>query len=196
MSFLVRLPDMHSRTPETEAERNEAVRKFSRIWIDLQIEGHRGQEKENEPWAKAVVGRIKEPTRYNFVGWKYEKTESRYGLTEETLVGGDTEKRKKEWLTDKNLMYDEGSWTAYIQCDTHQSSNPNHRQRCRHAFSLRPRINAHVTVNYDAEHLKDWKSIQQKLTVLLYGFIVGNNDQSAYSPDSSAQQCAFLRQAN
>lgn len=182
MSFLARLPDMQGKTPENAKERMDAVFKFSRTWIDFQIEDHRGSQKPDLPWAKMVVGRIKEPNSYfDTVGWHYEKTGTRFGLTEENLVGADEDSRKRAWISDKNLMYDQEAWTAYIQCETYQMK-PRHRQRCRHSFSLRPRINAHVTVHYDAEHLKDWRKIQEDLAALLYGFV--------YTDAPSRQQVA------
>lgn len=170
-SLMVRLPDMSPRTPETEAERSEAIRRVnSKNWIDVQVEGHRG--KDETPWAKAVTGRIQEGVKAEKrIGWHYEKSGSKFGLVEEVLVGAPQDIREKSWQLDRNLMYDEGTWSTYIQCNTNELKH-RMRQRCRQAFSLKPKINAHVTVNYDGEHLKDWKIIQVKLSQLIYGFTV------------------------
>lgn len=169
ISLLVRLTDMSPETPGNRAEREKAIRDYDkRVWVDVQIEGHGAPE---DPWAKAVVERIKDYTsKDRWIGWKYEMAGSRYGLTEELLVGGDKDRRKKRWGQDKSLMYDEGVWSTYIQCDTNEIKY-NMRHRCRQSFSLKPKINAHVYVEYDSINLKDWKIIQERLSQLIYSFV-------------------------
>lgn len=177
-SLLVRLPGMSPRTPETEAERSEAIKRANTNWIDVQVEGSRGG-KEETPWVKAVAGRIRDGAiAEHWVGWHYEKSGSKFGLVEEVLVGASPEMREKNWISDRNLMYDAGTWSTYIQCNTNELKH-RMRQRCRQVFSLKPQINAYATAYYDSEHLKDWKIIQAKLSQLIYGFIVPGRTPSS-----------------
>ena len=169
--LFVRLPNMEPKTAQNTKERSQAFSKHDlRYWVSVQIEGH-GYKGTAEEWVKMVISRKREGALLNKkVGWKYQVTNTRFGLIEENLIGGDIEWRKKKWLSDKNLMYDDKNKT-FIQCNTNELKF-NSKQRCRQSFSLRPRINAHVWVRYNAINLKDWKEIQSQLTNLIYSFIV------------------------
>lgn len=170
ISLLVKLPDMQ---PDSSIDGKEKAAVFrwedKPEWLDVRIETHYGDE---NPWAKAVAIRIKDHVSSDrYVGWKYEVSGKRYGLTEELLVGGIESRRKDRWLQDENLMYDEDVWSTYIQCNTNELKFKMKR-RCTQSFSLKPKVNAFVKVEYDASHLKDWKLIQERVSALVYSFTI------------------------
>lgn len=112
-----------------------------------------------------------------------EMPQKKYGLTGYEPIGSGVNvgARNIDYgrgadLRDRNIYYyedPEGRVVTYIRC-----SNRSHgRATCTQHFDLCPRMRVRVTVLYHRdEFLEKWKEIQRKVSRLIYGFAVRENE--------------------
>ncbi|HQQ63937.1 MAG TPA: hypothetical protein PLF22_10230 [Pseudomonadales bacterium] len=160
----VKLPDLQpANTPALLAEWQQITRTSAFYpWLEVSVSSMNAEltrQKWDHLWIEAWGLHRPSP------GCHYQKTEERrFGLSVERLV---CDNQKLLDMHSSDFLYDESEWKTIIICET----RPTPRHICQHFFPI-PEMQADIKFSFYPENLEDWKTNQEKITVLLKSFIV------------------------
>jgi hypothetical protein len=173
-SLLLHLPDYTPFNPKNgDSWRHQKNRYgFNQDWITVAVHWNNHQAKlEERDWFKRYIDRSKEGNLpLASVASHYEIADQNiYGLRHEILVGPTSTQAEifaQSWH--KDFYSDIQGWSTKIECKR-MSVNPFSVFTCEQTYVL-PDIDSFITIEYNPQHLKDWRIIQDKISQIIREF--------------------------